>query len=1356
MSSGLSLPNVEHFLAELPLPAGLFTRSGSPVYANSRLREKLFRTQDAQSKGVDCVDLPSLTAAKLFPGISWSQVVLNAVNLSGFDTEVLLRIPAFSETGPLCMARIYVSIDVSTQNAIVIFSCFRQPSDSDSGIAPPEQVLVPARVLSESTGTGGSADAAALGKSAPATAARNHAVPELVMTGFELYNNIPDAVVVIDRTRQRTLFLNHTAVSLLHVPCTGCFELNVAFRDPTFVEGLVSFLALDFSRFDTLFGPRELLFRGAKFSVTLSYPQKNDVAVVCMRQMDFFESDKHFLQVAKNFWHGTVNGAVILEDHSLRILDINSTMCHMLDSTKEELLGHGIVRLVVGTLNFHTGEWNDYENRSPLDDCQHMFAGQDVVKDLDVRYRLRSGREVIVRWNCRRIPDLGIWTAVCSDVSKVLSLEREQDMLRKFWTNSSESFVVANQQTYSVVFCNQSLANTIGYPIEEIRNGSFLRFVVDSDVEMTKQYGIDKPSYRENRVRRKDGSVIWMSWTSVGTSEAKDRDSAGARIGVSSSLSAEPVYEYVIGRDITAQKEDEIRKNKQLATRDAFLSAIGEEVRTPIHAIRGSVELLSLEEPAMQLPYVRQHVSHVSSAADEILLIFENLIAFAKLASGTLSVLNEVVDIRTMIRQALNLARNVHARYSEADVASGEVISKILTDPSPASPASSLQGSFCTEVSRQEDSSPDAALRPALAGKRLGLCRSSESDCDSEPSIRDTETGNDSDGLQQLEAQDPVPPVRVQCVISPDVPDRIRVDGSRLGLCLANVLSVAFRSSKSRLVEIAVHVAPCASDESAGPTQLEPSSPADEAAEKMNLQISIRDDGFGLSQLELEHLEVLGSTLQNVSIDHGRAADPRPDAVAPNVAGQQFPQQDPASFSSDSAPPMSATTSVGSKHGSFRNLSLSTNNVASASASAATASNVAASAASFVANQPAFSSSAGRSSFGLTPGNTGKTASPLSPPVSQFSSSTASSPSPGYASEEKCDGDVPLHQKRSFSFGLSLVVWMVQRLGGNVFIDSSEDEGTLVRIEIPVTALPPPASFTVDAAIGLQHPDVGRRLENEFQSEASKRGHEKKPSSKRQSNAPQPSGRSQQRSTSSSSGTSSSSSAGNSSSPAAPSPRVVPSLSLSCSSAFSAAPSLVLPSAVASNKSRPVRVLCAEDDPINQKVLGAMLRKLGLQPSVHYILVDDGQKAVNVFSDSLDQVLMSRKSSSVPALKVAGSPTTAMAASNNALSPLTFDVVLLDLQMPVMGGLEACNNIRTLHRDKAASVGSIVRPYIAAVTASALEEDRIAAQNSGFDCFLSKPVLLEQLVNVIREGTQGRYHPPSALRRHSPHGGSKH
>ena len=77
--------------------------------------------------------------------------------------------------------------------------------------------------------------------------------------------------------------------------------------------------------------------------------------------------------------------------------------------------------------------------------------------------------------------------------------------------------------------------------------------------------------------------------------------------------------------------------------------------------------------------------------------------------------------------------------------------------------------------------------------------------------------------------------------------------------------------------------------------------------------------------------------------------------------------------------------------------------------------------------------------------------------------------------------------------------------------------------------------------------------------------------------------------------------------------------------------------------------------------------------------------------------------------------------------PDEFDVILMDIMMPVMNGYEAAKMIRSMDREDAKTI-----PIIA-MTANAFTEDRIKAKEAGMDEHIAKPIDMKLLVKVIHE-----------------------
>lgn len=119
-----------------------------------------------------------------------------------------------------------------------------------------------------------------------------------------------------------------------------------------------------------------------------------------------------------------------------------------------------------------------------------------------------------------------------------------------------------------------------------------------------------------------------------------------------------------------------------------------------------------------------------------------------------------------------------------------------------------------------------------------------------------------------------------------------------------------------------------------------------------------------------------------------------------------------------------------------------------------------------------------------------------------------------------------------------------------------------------------------------------------------------------------------------------------------------------------------------------LRILVAEDNELNMEIAEFLLTNAGAV----IIRASNGKKAVEAFAKSgVGEV----------------------------------NVILMDIMMPVMDGLEATREIRTMNRSDASAVAII------AMTANAFAEDKSKALKAGMDEYLTKPLESEKLIRAL-------------------------
>ncbi len=120
----------------------------------------------------------------------------------------------------------------------------------------------------------------------------------------------------------------------------------------------------------------------------------------------------------------------------------------------------------------------------------------------------------------------------------------------------------------------------------------------------------------------------------------------------------------------------------------------------------------------------------------------------------------------------------------------------------------------------------------------------------------------------------------------------------------------------------------------------------------------------------------------------------------------------------------------------------------------------------------------------------------------------------------------------------------------------------------------------------------------------------------------------------------------------------------------------------------PLRILVAEDNPVNQKLTTLVLNKLG------YHNISIAQSGLETLKKLNEQF---------------------------------YDIILMDVQMPDMDGLETTRMIREKHHQQ---------PVIIAMTANAMQRDRDECFEAGMDDYISKPVVIDILVDMLKKWAQ--------------------
>ncbi len=142
--------------------------------------------------------------------------------------------------------------------------------------------------------------------------------------------------------------------------------------------------------------------------------------------------------------------------------------------------------------------------------------------------------------------------------------------------------------------------------------------------------------------------------------------------------------------------------------------------------------------------------------------------------------------------------------------------------------------------------------------------------------------------------------------------------------------------------------------------------------------------------------------------------------------------------------------------------------------------------------------------------------------------------------------------------------------------------------------------------------------------------------------------------------------------------------------------SILKPVPIIHEQTKPsIHILLAEDNPINQKLARFMLIKAGYEVSI----VSNGEQAIKAYTSEPDK----------------------------------FDLILMDIQMPKMNGLEAARIIREKEEQMKNEVQNSPHIPIIAVTAQSMKGDREKCLNAGMDDYIAKPIKREVILSMVKK-----------------------
>ncbi len=338
--------------------------------------------------------------------------------------------------------------------------------------------------------------------------------------------------------------------------------------------------------------------------------------------------------------------AFVIWDCACRVTDWNSRAERMFGWSRDEVLGRNFFEFLIP----------EHARPRVEDVVAHLLHGE-IEPDVVNENLTKHGETLLCRWSNSILRDeegriMG-GMSLALDITEQVRAERAlRESEKKYSTLVENSLTgIYIDQDERIVFANQTLADTYGYPREELIGMESRRLVHPDDRPLTDRIrakrlqGKKAPAEYEARGLKKDGSVIWVKRRNT----IIEYDGRTAILG------------NVV--DVTGRRRAEERFKRTNRELRNFASVVSHDLKSPIIAIQGFATRLRKGLSPEQERKVGKYIDHIMESARRMELLVADLLALSK-SGRVVSNLAEVSS-RDIVR---SVTRSLEDRLEEEGI----------------------------------------------------------------------------------------------------------------------------------------------------------------------------------------------------------------------------------------------------------------------------------------------------------------------------------------------------------------------------------------------------------------------------------------------------------------------------------------------------------------------------------------------------------------------------------------------------------------------------------------------------------------------------------------------------------------
>ena len=332
----------------------------------------------------------------------------------------------------------------------------------------------------------------------------------------------------------------------------------------------------------------------------------------------------------RNVYH-TAPLAFVIWDCGCRVTEWNSRARKMFGWSRKEVLGRNFFEFLIPE-----------HARPRVEDVVDALLRGEIERDVVNENLTKRGETLVCRWNNSILRGrdgqvMGGMSLALDITEQVRAEEALRESEQKYSTLVENSLTgIYIDQEERIVFANQMLADTYGYPREELIGLESRRLVHPEDRPLTDRIrakrlqGKKAPTEYEARGLKKDGSVIWVK-------RRNTKIEYGGRTAILGNVV-----------DVTERKRVEElseRTNRELRN---FASVVSHDLKSPILSIQGFASRLSKSLPEKPEGRIGRYLEQIAASAHRMEHLVDDLLALSK-SGRVVSTLSETPSL-TMVR----------------------------------------------------------------------------------------------------------------------------------------------------------------------------------------------------------------------------------------------------------------------------------------------------------------------------------------------------------------------------------------------------------------------------------------------------------------------------------------------------------------------------------------------------------------------------------------------------------------------------------------------------------------------------------------------------------------------------------